>query len=102
MNQITIDDYIKQRIKEYAHTCRHCGYDYCYILREEPKECPCKDYEMKKSCFENGIPCTGQTKKYKGPSKCLSEGGCYRYCYNEDVLTKDIPDKYEPSGRAHV
>ena len=97
MNQITIDDYIKQRIKEYAHTCRHCGYDYCYTLREEPKECPCENYEMRKSCFENDIPCTGQTKKYKGLSKCLSEGGCYRYCYNEDVLTKNIPDKYEPS-----
>ncbi len=98
MNQITIDDYIKQRSMVYASKCRHCAYNYCYILREEPKECPCKNYEMKKSCYENGIPCTGQTKKYKGLSKCFSEGtGCYRHCYNEDVLTKNIPDKYEPS-----
>lgn len=98
MNQITFDDYIKHKSMEYAILCRHYERNYCHILREEPKQCPCENYEIRKSCFENGIPCTGQTKKYKGLSKCFSEGtGCYRYCYNQDVLTKDNPDKYEPS-----
>lgn len=98
MNQITFDDYIKRKSMEYASTCRHYERDYCHISGGEPKQCPCEYYEIQKSCFENNNPCTGQTKKYKGLSKCFSEGTvCYRYCFNKGVLTIDNPDKYKPS-----
>ncbi len=98
MAQMTFDDYIRHKSQAYADICRHYGNSICHISRKEPEQCPCEDYEIRKSCYENGIPCTGQTKKYKGLSKCFSGGvGCYRWCYNKDVLTKDNPDKYEPS-----
>lgn len=99
MKQITFDDYIKDQNMKYAITCRHYLYNVCYVQKgrlREPEQCPCDNYETRKSCYENGIPCIGQTRKYKGVSRCFSdETGCYRYCYDPRVLTKNVSDKYE-------
>lgn len=98
MHQITFEDYIRDKNMSYARTCRHHEGNYCYIYMREPEQCPCENYEVRKSCFENRIPCTGQTKMYKGLSKCFSGGTiCYRYCVSPCNLTKDLPDKYESS-----
>jgi len=107
VGQITFDDYLADKNREYSKTCRHCVNGNCYIQKgilRAPEQCPCDSYEVRKSCFENGIPCTGQTSKYKGLSKCLSleDGFCYRYCFNPGVSTKNDPDKYEPSKKERV
>ncbi len=100
--QISFDEYLVKKNREYAKTCRHFANNKCYMYRiddvdfaENNIQCPCDKYEVRKHCFENGVPCIGQSGK--GLWKCIQNGvGCYRYCFNEGVSTKNCPDWYEP------
>ena len=89
--QMTFEDYLLEKNKQYAKNCRHQRLEHCY-MQQQPTDiaklqCPCEYYEIREKCegCQHDDP-----KQYH--RECF---GCKRYNYNAGVNTKDIPDKYE-------
>ena len=91
MNQITFEDYLRDKNRQYSHHCRRCIGDYCYAKRRDIDpdiQCPCSDYEEK-------LLCEGCVHNGKGLSYCLHDEICKRYCFSPAVSVKDLNDKWE-------
>lgn len=90
-NQLTFNDYLTDKNRQYAHHCRRCIGDYCYAKKrniDSESQCPCEHYEEK-------LPCEGCAHNGKGLKHCLSDPVCMRYCFSPAVSVKGLPDKWE-------
>ena len=76
-----------------CENCRHHTRYYCYWKKnDKTKEC---NYEEKKSC--DGCKHQGRLGQNIS-SECILNGGCYRWCWNPDVNTSNLEDRYEQKG----
>ena len=90
-NQLTFNDYLTDKNRQYAHHCRRSIGDYCYAKKRDidhESQCPCEAYEEK-------LLCTGCAHNGKGLSYCLSDPICKRYYFSPAVRTNDLMDKWE-------
>lgn len=89
--QITFEEFLKNKNKEYSKHCRRCIGDYCYHRKQEISQefmCPCEEYEERLTC--DGCKWNG-----KGLRHCLENPVCKRYCFSPCVRVSDNTDKWE-------
>ena len=88
--QITFNEYLTDKNRQYSKHCRRCIGDYCYAKKREidhDSQCPCED-------FEERLLCNGCVHS-KDLMHCLHEPTCKRYCFSPAVRVSDLPDKWE-------